>query len=123
MSSSNAQNGHGGSRPGAGRKPKALFYADTAALVEEKIAAALPDITTALIKAAKKGDLGAARYLSDRLLGRVPALKTAPVEDKRFPFTEADADLEEAQRESIQDILRMIAGNSSRGNGSDGAEA
>ncbi len=45
-----SSNGHGGSRPGAGRKPKALRYSDTAALVEEKIAAALPDITDALIE-------------------------------------------------------------------------
>jgi len=84
-------NNHGGARPGAGRPPKALRYADTAALVEERIAEALPDITDTLIKAAKNGDLGSARYLCDRILGRVAALEAPPSDDRRLPFTEADA--------------------------------
>lgn len=84
-------NTHGGARPGAGRPPKALRYADTAALVEERIAAALPDITDALIGAAKRGDLGAARYLTDRILGRVASLEAPPADDRRQEFTEAEA--------------------------------
>ena len=119
MSSSNGQNAghgeshsprHGGSRPGAGRKPKALAFADTAALVEEKIAAALPDITDALIEQAKAGDLGAARYLCDRILGRVAAVEKPPAEDKRMPFTEEDADLAAAQQQNGRDLDRLIAG-------------
>ena len=109
-SSRNGQNGHGGAREGAGRKPKALAYADTAALVEEKIAAALPDITDALIEAAKKGDLGAARYLCDRLLGRVATIEAPPAEDKRMPFTEEDASLAAAQQQNTRDLDRLIAG-------------
>ena len=99
---------HGGAREGAGRKPKALLYADTAALVE--IAAALPDITDALIEAAKKGDLGEARYLCDRLLGRVATIEAPPVEDKRMPFTEEDATLAAAQQQNTRDLDRLIAG-------------
>ena len=102
---------HGGSRPGAGRKPKALAFADTAALVEEKIAAALPDITDALIEQAKKGDLGAARYLCDRILGRVAAVEAAPAEDRRLPFNEEDVQIEEMQRESDRNLARLIAGH------------
>ena len=109
-SSRNGQNGHGGAREGAGRKPKALAYADTAALVEEKIAAALPDITDALIEAAKKGDLGAARYLCDRLLGRVATIEAPPAEDKRMPFTEEDAHLAAAQQQNTRNLDRLIAG-------------
>jgi len=82
----------GGARPGAGRPPKALRYADTCALVEERIAAALPDITDRLIKAALDGDFGAARYLCDRILGRVATVDLAPVEDQRFPPTKQDFD-------------------------------
>ncbi len=109
-SSSNGQNGHGGARNGAGRKPKALAYADTAALVEQKIAAALPDITDALIAAAKNGDLGSARYLCDRILGRVAAIEAPPAEDKRLPFTEEDARLEEKRREGERHLAGLIAG-------------
>jgi hypothetical protein len=109
-SSSNGQNGqsaghgeshsprHGGSRPGAGRKPKALAFADTAALVEQKIAAALPDIIAALIAQAKNGDLGAARYLCDRILGRVATVETPPVLDTAAPPDEADWEHEQRKR-------------------------
>ena len=102
-------NGRGGAREGAGRKPKALAYADTAALVEEKIAAALPDITDALIEAAKKGDFGAARYLCDRILGRVATIEASPAEDKRMPFTEEDADLAAATQHRDRRLGRMLA--------------
>ncbi len=93
-----SSNGHGGYRENSGRKPKALAFADTAALVEEKIAAALPDITDALIEQAKKGDLGAARYLCDRILGRVATLERPPVLDTGAPPDEADWEQEERKR-------------------------
>ncbi len=89
---------HGGARAGAGRKPKALAYADTAALVEEKIVDALPDVTDALIQSAKNGDLGAARYLCDRILGRVAAVETPPVLDTAPPPDEADWEHEQRKR-------------------------
>jgi hypothetical protein len=97
-SSNGTGNGHGGSRPGAGRKPKALAFADTAALVEEKIAAALPDITDTLIEQAKNGDLGAAKYLCDRLLGRVATVETPPALDTAAPPDEADWEHEQRKR-------------------------
>ena len=103
-------NGHGGARPGAGRKPKALAYADTAALVEEKIAAALPEITDALITYATNGDVGAAKYLCDRILGRVATIETAPAGDTRPPFTEEDAEVAAAKRRSERELERLLAG-------------
>ncbi len=108
--SSNGQNGHGGARAGAGRKPRALAYADTAALVEQQIVDALPDVTAALIAAAKNGDLGAAKYLVDRILGRVAAVEAPPAEDKRTPWTQEDADVAAAQQQNSRDLDRLIAG-------------
>ena len=55
------RNGHGGTRPGAGRKPKVLLHQATAAAVESKIAQALPEIIDGLIDSAKGGDVAAAR--------------------------------------------------------------
>ena len=83
-------NNHGGARPGAGRKPKALLYADLAACAEQKVAEALPAIVDALIESAKGGDLGAAKYLCDRILGRVAAVSVPPAYDERLPMTERD---------------------------------
>ena len=109
-SGSGNSGGHGGARPGAGRKPKALAYADTAALVEEKIAAALPDITDALISFAKGGDVASAKYLMDRILGRVATIETAPAGDTRPPFTEEDAEVAAAKRKSERELERLLAG-------------
>ena len=81
---------HGGVRAGAGRKPKALLYADLAACAEQKVAEALPAIVDALIESAKGGDLGAAKYLCDRILGRVAAVSVPPAYDERLPMTERD---------------------------------
>ena len=83
-------NNHGGARPGAGRKPKALLYFDMAACAEQKIADALPSIVDSLIQRAKDGDLGAAKYLCDRILGRVAAVSVPPAYDERLPMTERD---------------------------------
>ncbi len=85
---------HGGARPGAGRPPKALRYAETAALIEERIAAALPEVTEVLIEAAKQGDMAAARYLMDRILGRVASVEVAPQDDRRPEYTAEEAKFE-----------------------------
>jgi hypothetical protein len=81
---------HGGARPGAGRKPKALKYASELAAAEETLMSALPCAIDALIKAAEGGDVSAAKYLLDRAFGRVQAQSYAIAEDVEPPFTEAD---------------------------------
>ncbi len=101
-------NGRGGVREGAGRKPKALHYAQLAGEVEEQIAAALPDIIGGLIEAAKGGDLGAARYLCDRILGRVASVELPPAEDRRPPYTSEDAERDlrsKARLDSLGDLI------------------
>jgi hypothetical protein len=75
-------NGRGGARPGAGRKPKTLLYGPVARQVEARI--------DKLIDMAKEGDLAAAKYLCDRILGRVAALDTAPALDRHMPYTEEE---------------------------------
>lgn len=75
----------GGSRPGAGRPPKGLRYAQQAAAAEGAIAAALPELVEILLGAARKGDAASARYLVDRLLGRAPTQAYVPADDMRIP--------------------------------------
>jgi len=86
----NGQTGHGGPRPGAGRKPKALRYASELAQAEEKIMSALPAAIEALETAAKCGDVAAAKYLIDRAFGRVKEQCAPPADDRALPMCEAD---------------------------------
>ena len=104
-------NNHGGARPGAGRKPKALLYADMAACAEQKVAEALPAIVDALIESAKGGDLGAAKYLCDRILGRVAAVSVPPAYDERLPMTERDCErlIRSSESTAIDTLLADMA--------------
>lgn len=72
--------------------PKTLLYRDAVRDVEARIVEALPDILDKLIAQAKEGDIRSATYLLDRVLGRAAGLKTAPVEDRRLPYTQQDAE-------------------------------
>jgi hypothetical protein len=93
-----AQNGHGGARDGAGRKPKALIYASEIATAEQRIVSAMPELIDSLIDSAKCGDTGAARYLLDRVLGRVQ-LQAAPLAtDTAIPFDESDFEREQNKK-------------------------
>jgi hypothetical protein len=93
-----AQNGHGGARDGSGRKPKALTYASEIAMAEQRIVSAMPELIDSLIDSAKCGDTGAARYLLDRVLGRVQ-LQAAPLaENTAIPFDESDFERAESKR-------------------------
>jgi len=84
------QSKRGGARIGAGRKPKALRYEGVAQRAEETIVEALPEIVDKLVSMAKAGDVAAARYVVDRILGRVAVLEAAPVEDRKLPYNELD---------------------------------
>lgn len=99
----------GGPRAGAGRKPKALQYGNVAAEMEARIAAALPEIVDVLIQQAKAGDLGAARYLCDRMLGKSAGANKAPVEDTRMPYSEEDAARDERERRYLQTLANLGA--------------
>ncbi len=93
------QNGHGGARDGAGRKPKALKYATELADAENVLMSALPSAVAALVAAADNGDVSAAKYLLDRAFGRVQTQKVCIAENVEPLFTEADAEAQEKRRE------------------------
>jgi hypothetical protein len=93
-------NGHGGARDGAGRKPKALYYARELADAEGKIIAALPDLIEQLITNARHGDTAAAKYLLDRVFGRVKEQAAPPADDISLPYSEADAEFAKKKAES-----------------------
>jgi len=69
---------NGGARAGAGRPPKAATHVEQVSAIEQTIVDALPSIVDKLIQMAKYGDLKAARYLIDRVLGRVARLPSPP---------------------------------------------
>jgi hypothetical protein len=102
-------NNHGGYRDGAGRKPKAYRFAGLSDCCENKIADALPDILDALIEQAKGGDLGAARYLCDRILGRTAGVPYAPVADFGFPPDADGLDRQQRQAASTSRLDDLIA--------------
>ena len=66
-------------------KPRTLKYAEALQAVEQRIVDALPEIIDALIGRAKEGDLKAAVYLCDRILGRTTGAKVAPADDREAP--------------------------------------
>ena len=104
------KNEHGGARQGAGRKPKAMIYAEPVQAVEQKMVDAMPDIVDKLIDMAKGGDLGAAKYLIDHVLGRVPRLESPPAEDRTLPYSEEDLEMDAGYHERKVDRFREDQG-------------
>ena len=95
-------------------KPRTLKYAETLQAVEQRIVDALPEIIDALIGRAKDGDLKAAAYLADRILGRSAGAKTAPADDREPPYDEAAFELDQQEREGDDDIRRLFTGSGAR---------
>jgi hypothetical protein len=96
---SSIESTHGGARPGAGRKPKALRYASELAQAEEKIMSALPAAIDSLVASAACGDVAAAKYLLDRAFGRVQVQAAPLAEDTAIPFDESDLKREQGKKE------------------------
>jgi hypothetical protein len=99
------------------RKPKALVHADALAAVEQSIVDALLDIVEGLSAKAREGDVKAAVYLCDRILGRVAGTVTAPAEGRQAPYSENDHRLEATEREKDTDLRRLLAGCGAMGRG------
>ena len=95
-------------------QPRTLKYAETLQAVEQRIVEALPEIIDALIGRAKAGDLKAAVYLADRILGRTAGAKIAPADDRERPYDEAAFELDEQEREEDDDIRRILAVSGAR---------
>lgn len=76
----------GGPRAGAGRPPKAVRYATQIAAQEAKLVAMLPELIELLMTAARAGDVGAQKYLVDRVLGRVQTQRAPIADDIALPM-------------------------------------
>jgi len=83
---SNQGSTHGGAREGAGRKPKALVYAPQVDAIEQTIVDALPKVINKIVEMAMEGNLAAAKYLVDRILGRPHRPTSPPADDRRMPY-------------------------------------
>ena len=95
-------------------KPRTLKYAEALQAVEQRVVDALPEIIDALIGRAKDGDMKAAVYLCDRILGRTTGAKVAPADDREPPYTEAAFELDQEEQEEDNDIRRMFAVSGAR---------
>ncbi len=114
------QTKRGGVREGAGRKPKALRYANEFAEAEGRIIAALPDVINGLIRAAtgdpESGvapDVAAAKYLIDRVFGRVKEQGAPMAEDATAPLDEnewqAESELAAKEAASARQYRDLMA--------------
>ena len=95
-------------------QPRTLKYAETLQAVEQRIVEALPEIIDALIGRAKDGDLKAAAYLADRILGRSAGAKIAPADDREPPYDQAAFQLDQREREEDDDLRRLLARSGAR---------
>jgi hypothetical protein len=95
-------------------RPRTLKYAETLQAVDGRVVEALPEIIDALLGRAKAGDLTAAIYLADRILGRTAGAKVAPADDRERPYDDAAFELDEREREEDNDIRRMFAVSGAR---------
>jgi hypothetical protein len=90
-------------------KPRTLKYAETLQAAEQRVVDALPEIIDALIKRALDGDIKAAFYLCDRILGKTAGAKVAPADDREPPYTEAAFELDQEEREEDNSLRRMMS--------------
>jgi hypothetical protein len=95
-------------------KPRTLKYGETLQAAEQRVVDALPEIIDALIKRALDGDIKAAVYLCDRILGRTAGAKVAPADDRDPPYTEAAFELDQEEQEEDNVFRRMMSLNGAR---------
>lgn len=95
-------------------EPKTLVYADALAAVERQIVEALPEIVEGLIAKAREGDVKAAVYLTDRILGKTAGSVIAPANDRRPPYTEEDFALDLEDRERDRYLRSMLSPTGAR---------
>ena len=95
-------------------KPRTLKYAETLQAVEQRLVDALPEIIDALIGRAKAGDVKAAVYLADRILGRSAGARVAPADDRERPYDEAAFELDGQERDEDHDLRRIFAVSGAR---------
>jgi hypothetical protein len=94
--------------------PRTLKYAEALQAAEQRVVDALPEIIDALISRAKQGDLKAAVYLCDRILGKTAGSKVAPADDREAPYTEDAFRLDLEEQQADDPFRRLFSGNGAR---------
>jgi hypothetical protein len=89
-------------------RPKTLRYREALDVADQRIVDALPEIIDGLIAGAKAGDLKAAAYLLDRIMGRTAGAKSAPAEDREAPYSEEDFEEYEREREENRELFAFL---------------
>jgi hypothetical protein len=89
-------------------RPKSLRYRQALDAAEQRIVDALPEIIDGLIARAKEGDSKAAVYLCDRILGKTAGTKTAPADDRQAPYSEAECEDDEQEREDQRGLYAFL---------------
>jgi hypothetical protein len=77
--------------------------------VEQRVVDSLHEIVDGLIARAKEGDVKAAVYFCDRILGRTPGAKIPPADDREPPYTEADFEQDQEDHEEENVFRRMMS--------------
>jgi hypothetical protein len=95
-------------------KPRTLKYAEALQATEQRVVDALPEIVDRLIKRALDGDIKAAIYLCDRIMGKTTGAKVAPADDREPPYTEAAFELDQEEHEEDNVFRRMMSLNGAR---------
>jgi hypothetical protein len=95
-------------------QPRTLKYAEALQAAEQRIVNCLPEIIDGLIFRAKQGNLKAAAYLCDRIMGRTAGAKVAPAEDREAPYTQEAFELDEQEREEDNALTRALSRNGAR---------
>jgi hypothetical protein len=90
-------------------KPRTLKYAEALQAVEQRIVDALSEIIDGLIARAKEGDVKAALYLCDRILGQTAGAKVAPTDDREAPYADAAFELDQQEQEEDNDMRGLFA--------------
>jgi hypothetical protein len=89
-------------------RPRTLRYREALDGAERRIVDVLPEIIDSLIARAREGDIKASCYLLDRIFGRAAGAKAAPADDREAPYSEADFERDEEEREDTRRLLGVI---------------
>jgi len=102
---------HRDTRDGAAWKPKAFVYGPQVDVIEQTIVDALPKVVNKIVEMAMDGNLAAAKYLVDRILGRPYRPASPPADDRRMPYnlTHLERDQYDTHRAFMDLLNRQLA--------------
>jgi hypothetical protein len=98
-------------------QPRTLRYRQAVDAAEQRIVNALPEIVEGLIARAREGDLRASINLLDRILGKASDSSIAPADDRQAPYTDAEFEEDEQEREDNRRLFGVLQARYSSGAG------